>query len=125
MAAMNDLHKILSTALNLGDMTEESRREALKILSELEVKNVERFNIEAEKRENIFVAIDRVEGNYLTFTSPMGNISGKILKESDTGYIVAYGHELLYVSKSLESNILPYEVEQLDLMETSKDGPKE
>jgi hypothetical protein len=122
---MNDLHKILSTALNLGDMTEESRREALRILAELEVKNVERFNIEAEKHENIFIAIDRVEGNFLTFTSPMGNISGKILKESETGYIVAYGADLLYVSKSLESNILPYEIDQLDLTETKKNGPQE
>lgn len=122
---MNDLHKILSTALNLGDMTEESRREALRILAELEVKNVESFGIQAEKRENIFIAVDRVEGNFLTFTSPMGNISGRILKESETGYIVAYGPDLLYVSKTLESNILPYEVEQLDLTETSKDGPKE
>lgn len=122
---MDDLHKILSTALSLGDMTEESRREALRILSELEVKSVERFGIQAENRGNTFIAIDRVDGNFLTFTSPMGNISGRILKESESGYVVAYGSDFMYVSKTLESNILPYEVEQLELTENSEDGPEE
>ena len=122
---MDDLHKILSTALSLGDMTEESRREALRILSEIEVKSVERFGIQAENRGNTFIAIDRVDGNFLTFTSPMGNISGRILKESEAGYVVAYGSDFMYVSKTLESNILPYEVEQLELTGNSEDGPEE
>lgn len=118
MAAMNDLHKILSTALNLGEMTDESKREALRILSELEVKNVEHFGIAAESRENVFIAVDRVEGNILTFTSPLGNISGRIVKESDLGYIVTYGSEYLYVSKSLDSNVTTYELKKLGLLES-------
>lgn len=120
MAAMNDLHKILSTALNLGEMTDESKKEAMRILAELEVKSVEKFGINAERRENIFIAVDRVEGNLLTFTSPLGNISGKILKESELGFIVSYGTDHIYVSKSLESNITSYELEQLELLESSR-----
>ena len=112
---MDDVQKALVNALSENAFDGDSKKQAIQLLKILNKETVSKFEIEAESLPNQFVAVDMVGDDYLTFTSPVGNLSGKIVRESKSGYIVIYGSDFFYVSKDVQSNLWSKEIESLGL----------
>jgi hypothetical protein len=112
---MADIQKAISDALKENAFDGDSKKQAMQLLKILSMEIVDSFGIEAELIPNQFIAVDSVGDDYLTFTSPIGNLSGKIVKESKAGYIVNYGSDFFYVSKDIQSNLWNREIEDLGL----------
>lgn len=112
---MDDIQKLLSDALKDNSLGGDSKKQALQLLRMLKKEVVDDFGIAAEELPSIYVAVDHVDDDYLTFTSPVGNLSGRVMRESKSGYIVSYGSDFLYVSKHIQSNLSSLNIDRLGL----------